>query len=65
MRMLKNHYKWATTKEEHFIHNENELLTLFGEFPRFCPNIIKMVNMDEAVSMNTNDKFRHVLVYFH
>lgn len=57
MRMLKNHYKWTVNKGEH-ITCEEELLTLFGEFPRFCPDIIKMVNMDEAVLMNINDKFR-------
>lgn len=58
MRMLKNHYKWATFKEENITHKEEELLTLFGEFPRFCPNIIEMINIDEIISMNINDKFR-------
>lgn len=56
MRMLKNHYKCIITKEQNVSSNDEELLTLFGEFPRFCPDIIKMTNMD--VSMNINDKFR-------
>lgn len=58
MRMLKNHYKWSITKDENVSNTEEELLKLFGEFPRFCPDIIKMVNMDDVVKMNLNDKFR-------
>lgn len=58
MRMLKNHYKWRITKAKHISRAEEELLTLFGEFPRLCPNIIQMTNMDDVVSLNTNDKFR-------
>lgn len=58
MRMLKNHYKWAISKEEMIVQKEEEILTLFGEFPRFCPNIIKMINIDETITMNINDKFR-------
>lgn len=57
MRMLKNHYKWTISKDENIAHEE-ELLTLFGEFPRFCPNVIEMINIDETISMNINDKFR-------
>lgn len=56
MRILKNHYKWSMDKNENL--NCEDLLTLFGEFPRFCPNIIQMTNMDDLVSMNVNDKFR-------
>jgi len=58
MRMLKNHYKWSIQRDKNVTREDLELLTLFGEFPRFCPNILKMTNMDEAVSMNINDKFR-------
>lgn len=58
MRMLKNHYKWTVSRDKHVTSKDIELLTLFGEFPRFCPNIIKMTNMDDAVSMNISDKFR-------
>ncbi|KAE9533494.1 hypothetical protein AGLY_009132 [Aphis glycines] len=58
MRMLKNHYKWTVSRDKHVTSKDIELLTLFGEFPRFCPNIIKMTNMDDAVSMDISDKFR-------
>jgi len=58
MRILKNHYKWTVSRDNHVTSKDIELLTLFGEFPRFCPNIIKMTNMDDAVSMNISDKFR-------
>ncbi|VVC30846.1 ATPase, dynein-related, AAA domain,von Willebrand factor, type A,AAA+ ATPase domain,P-loop [Cinara cedri] len=57
MRILKNQYKWAIPKEINFTYEE-EILTLFGEFPRFCPNIIKMANIDDVLLMSTNDKFR-------
>lgn len=56
--MLKNHYKWSINKDQNITNEEEELLTLFGEFPRFCPDIKKMINMDEVVSMNMSDKFR-------
>lgn len=59
MRILKNHYKWAITKNENISCDEVELLTLFGEYPRFCPDIIQMTNMDNVVSMNISDKFRY------
>lgn len=58
MRMLKNYYKWSIVKEENISNAEEKLLTLFGEFPRFCPDIMKMVNVDDVVEMNINDKFR-------
>ncbi|XP_060859886.1 midasin [Metopolophium dirhodum] len=58
MRMLKNHYKWSIPREKNVTSEDVELLTLFGEFPRYCPDIIKMTNMDDAVSMNISDKFR-------
>lgn len=58
MRMLKNHYKWSIIKDENVSNAEEELLTLFGEFPRFCPDIKKMVDMDDVVTMNISDKFR-------
>lgn len=57
MRILKNHYKWTITKDGN-ITDEEELLTLFGEFPRFCPNIIKMTSIDDVILMNLRDKFR-------
>jgi len=56
--MLKNHYKWSVPRDKNVTREDVELLTLFGEFPRLCPNIIKMTNMDDAVSMNISDKFR-------
>lgn len=56
MRILKNQCKWTIKKDEHLTCEE--LLTLFGEFPRFCPDIIKMTNVDDVLSMGTNDKFR-------
>lgn len=59
MRMLKNHFKSALAQNNDFITpKDEELLTIFGEFPRFCPNVIDMMNMDESISMNINDKFR-------
>lgn len=57
MRILKNHYKWIIPNDE-TITDEEELLTLFGEFPRFCPNIIKMTNIDDVILVNLSDKFR-------
>lgn len=57
MRMLKNYYKWTVPKDENNTSDE-ELLTLLGEFPRFCPNIIEMTNMDDIFTMDINDKFR-------
>lgn len=56
--MLKNHYKWSIIKYRNVSDAEEELLKLFGEFPRFCPDIIKMANMDDVVTMNISDKFR-------
>lgn len=59
MRMLKNHYKWTIFKDENITRKEEALLTLFGEFPRFCPVIKDIINIDETtISMNINDKFR-------
>lgn len=59
MRMLKNHYKWAIIGNEIISRDEINLIKLFGEYPRFCPNIIQMTNMDNVVSMNISDKFRY------
>lgn len=57
MRILKNHYKWTNSNDE-TITDEEELLTLFGEFPRFCPNIIKMISIDDVILINLSDKFK-------
>lgn len=57
MRILKNQYKWTKIKNDNLTFEE-EVLTLFGEFPRFCPNIIKMTNIDDVLLMGINDKFR-------
>lgn len=59
MRILKNHFKWHSAQNNELItNNDEEILTIFGEFPRFCPNTIDMLNIDEVISMNINDKFR-------
>jgi len=58
MRLLKNYYKWSVVKENNITSDEEQLLTLFGEFPRFCPDIIKMINIDNDILLNINDKFR-------
>lgn len=57
MRMLKNNFK-STLAQDNITSKDEEFLTIFGEFPRLCPNVIDMLNMDEVVAMNINDKFR-------
>jgi len=56
-RLLLHHYKCLICEDKH-THILEEELTLFGEFPRFCPNIIDMTNKDIVVSMTTNDRFK-------
>ncbi|XP_050541449.1 midasin [Daktulosphaira vitifoliae] len=58
MRILRNYFKWSLERETHITHNQEKLLRLLGEFPRYCPDIMEMVDMDDIASMNTNDKFR-------
>lgn len=58
IRILKNHYKWSAVKDKNITSDEEQLLTLFGEFPRFCPDIMKMLKIEYIVSLSVNDKFR-------
>lgn len=58
MRMLKNYHKWSAVKDKNITFDEDQLFTLFGEFPRFCPNIMKITNIADVVPLNIHDKFR-------
>lgn len=58
MRILRNYFKWSLEKEKHVTNNQEKLLRVLGEFPRYCSDIMEMVDMDDIASMNINDKFR-------